>query len=343
MVGAVAQVLGLREEADKNLADIVSAYIGDKKVLLILDNCEHLLSSCAELVNSLLNSCAEIRILATSREALNVQGERVMQLPPLGVPDPKSALNLESGQSADAIKLFVERAQVVRNGFELTAANFALVAEICRNLDGIPLAIELAAARVKILSLDQILTKLDDRFKLLSSRTMLPRHQTLRAVIEWSYDQLSTEEQRLLRVLSVFSGGWTLALASSVVGDFDEFEMLELHSQLVDKSIVVVASDESATQRYWFLETVRQFLLEKLNESGDEQDARAAHFSSMLALAERAYANRITDEVRWTGELEVESDNMRVALEYARSVDAEKYLELVGTLCLVLDSQNSSR
>ena len=332
VVGAVAQVLGLREEADRNLADIVSAYIGDKKVLLILDNCEHLLSSCAELVNSLLNSCAEIRILATSREALNVQGERVMPLPPLGVPDSKSALNLESVQSADAIKLFVERAQVVRNGFELTAENFALVAEICRNLDGIPLAIELAAARVKILSLDQILTKLDDRFKLLSSRTMLPRHQTLRAVIEWSYEQLSTEEQRLLRGLSVFSGGWTLALASSVVGDLDEFEILELHSQLVDKSIVVVASDESTTQRYWFLETVRQFLLEKLNESGDEQDARAAHFRSMLALAERAYANRITDEVRWTGELEVESDNMRVALEYAQSVDAEKYLELVGAL-----------
>jgi len=332
VVGTVAQVLKVREEADKDLADIVSAYIGDKKVLLILDNCEHLLSSCAEIVNSLLNSCAGIRVLATSREALNVQGERVMQLPPLGVPDPKSVSSLESVQSADAIKLFVERAQVVRHGFELTAANFALIAEICRHLDGIPLAIELAAARVKILSLDQILTKLDDRFKLLSSRTMLPRHQTLRAVIEWSYDQLSTEEQRLLRALSVFSGGWTLALASSVVGEFDEFEMLELHSQLVDKSIVVVASDERATQRYWFLETVRQFLFEKLHESGEERVVRVAHFSSMLALAERAYANRITDELRWTGELELDSDNMRVALEYARSADAEKYLELVGAL-----------
>ena len=332
VVSAVAQVLGVREEADKDLADIVSAYIADKKVLLILDNCEHVLSSCSEVVNSLLNSCAEIRILATSREALNVQGERVLQLPPLGVPEPKSALNLEIVQSADAIKLFVERAQYVRSGFALTTANFALVVEICRSLDGIPLAIELAAARVKILSLDQILTKLDDRFKLLSSRTMLPRHQTLRAVIEWSYDQLSTEEQRLLRALSVFSGGWTLALASSVVGDLDEFEILELHSQLVDKSIVVVASDESATPRYLFLETVRQFLLERLNESGDERAVRAAHFNSMLALAERAYTNRITDEVRWTGELELQSDNMRVALEYARSVNAEKYLELVGAL-----------
>lgn len=333
-VGAVAQVLGLREEADKDLNDLVSAYISDKQVLLVLDNCEHLLASCAELVDGLLNSCAEIRIVATSREALNVQGERVMQLPPLGVPDTKSALSLESVQSADAIKLFVDRAQIVRRTFALTTANFAAVAEICRRLDGIPLAIELAAARVKILSIEQILTKLDDRFKLLSSvgRTMLPRHQTLRAAIEWSYDQLAAEEQRLLRALSVFAGGWTLALASTVVADLDEFEMLDLHSQLVDKSIVVVASDQSASQRYSFLETVRQFFIEQLNESGEAEASRQAHFSAMLGLAERGLAERVTQEELWTTALEVESDNMRVALEYARSVDAERYLELVGAL-----------
>ncbi len=334
VVGAVAQVLGLREEADKDLNDLVSAYVSDKKVLLVLDNCEHLLSSCAEFVDGLLNSCAEIRIVATSRESLNVQGERVMQLPPLGIPDTKSALTLESVQSADAMKLFVDRAQIARSSFELTAANFASVAEICRKLDGIPLAIELAAARVKILAIEQILTKLDDRFKLLSSvgRTMLPRHQTLRAVIEWSYDQLASEEQRLLRALSVFAGGWTLALASTVVADLDEFEMLDLHSQLVDKSIVVVASGQSASQRYSFLETVRQFLLGQLNESGEAERAREAHFNAMLGLAERAYAERATDEELWTAELELESDNMRVALESARGVDSEKYLSLVGAL-----------
>ena len=334
VVGAIAQVLGLREEADKDLNDLVIAHISDKKVLLVLDNCEHLLSSCAEFVDGLLNSCAEIRIIATSREALNVQGERVIQLPPLGVPDPKSVLSFESVQSADAIKLFVDRAQIARSSFELTTANFASVAEVCRRLDGIPLAIELAAARVKILSIEQILTKLDDRFKLLSSvgRTMLPRHQTLRAVIEWSYDQLASTEQRLLRALSVFAGGWTLALASSVVPDLDEFEMLELHSELVDKSIVVVASDQSESLRYSFLETVRQFLLEQLNESGEADHAREAHFKAMLNLAERGLAERVTDEQVWTTELEVESDNMRVALEYARDVDSEKYLSLVGAL-----------
>jgi predicted ATPase len=333
VIGAVAQALGLREEADKDLNDVAIAYIADKKLLLIIDNCEHLLSSCAELVDALLNSCTEIRIVATSREALNVQGERVKHLPPLGVPD-RSALSFESVKAADAIKLFVDRAQIARPSFELTTANFASVAEVCRRLDGIPLAIELAAARVKILSIEQILTKLDDRFKLLSSagRTMLPRHQTLRAVIEWSYDQLASEEQRLLRALSVFAGGWTLVLSATVVSDLDEFEILELHSQLVDKSIVVVAGDESASQRYSFLETVRQFLLEKLNKSGEAERVRQAHFNAMLNLAERAYAERATAEERWTADLEVESDNLRVALEYAQALDSEKYLSLVGAL-----------
>ena len=332
VVAAVAQVLGLREESDKDLDTVVSDHIGDKKLLLILDNCEHLLSSCANLVNRLFDSCAEVRIVTTSREALNVQGERVIHLPPLGVPDAKSGLTLESVQSADATKLFIDRAKSARPSFELTAANVGAVTEVCRRLDGIPLAIELAAARVKILSIDQILTKLDDRFRLLVGRSMLPRHQTLRAVIEWSYDQLSTEEQRLLRTLSVFAGGWTLTLASKVIENLDEFEVMELHSQLVDKSIVVVASDESAAQRYSFLETVRQFLFDKLTEGGDSEDVKAAHFNAMLDLAEQAYGERTINEERWTTELEVESDNMRVALEYARVVNAERYLRLVGAL-----------
>jgi non-specific serine/threonine protein kinase len=334
VVGAVAQVLGLREEAGKDLNELVTAHLLDKKLLLILDNCEHLLSSCADLVDELLNSCTEVRIVATSREALNVQGERVLHLPPLLIPDAKANLSLENVKATDAIKLFVDRAQIVRPSFELTAENFASVAEVCRRLDGIPLALELAAARVKILSIGQILTKLDDRFKLLSSvgRTMLPRHQTLRAVIEWSYDQLANEEQKLLRALSVFAGGWTLALAAALVSDLDEFEILELHSQLVDKSIVVVSDDQSASPRYSFLETVRQFLFEQLTEQHEAESIRDAHFKAMLELAEQAYAERVTEEERWTLELEVESDNMRVALDFARSRDAEEYLRLVGAL-----------
>ena len=334
IVGAVAQVLGLREEAGKDLNELVTSHIADKKHLLVLDNCEHLLSSCAEFVDELLNTCAEVCFVATSREALNVQGERVLHLPPLRIPDAKANLSLENVKATDAIKLFVDRAQIVRPSFELTAENFASVAEVCRRLDGIPLALELAAARVKILSIGQILTKLDDRFKLLSSagRTMLPRHQTLRAVIEWSYDQLASEEQRLLRALSVFAGGWTLALAATLVRDLDEFEILELHSQLVDKSIVVVSDDQSASPRYSFLETVRQFLFEQLTEKQEAESLRAAHFEVMLDLAEKAYAARAIEEEQWTLELEVESDNMRLALDFARSRDAEKYLKLVGAL-----------
>lgn len=333
VVNVVAQVIGLREEAGKDLQEVITSHISDKKLLIVVDNCEHLLSSCAEFVDGLLNSCAEVCIIATSREALNVQGERVLHLPPLGIPDTKANFNLERVRAADAIQLFLDRAQIARPSFELTTQNAASVAEVCRRLDGIPLAIELAAARIKILSIEQILTKLDDRFKLLSSagRTMLPRHQTLRAVIEWSYDQLAPEEQRLLRALSVFAGGWTLVLAATVVSGLDEFEILELHSQLVDKSIVVV-SDHQGASRYSLLETVRQFLLEQLKEKGEAEQVRTAHFNAMLELAEQAYAARVTEEERWTTELEVESDNLRVALEYARSLDAEKYLSLVGAL-----------
>jgi len=334
VVRAVAQVLKLREDADKSLDDVVSTHISDKRLLLLLDNCEHLLSACAECIDRLLSSCSEIRILATSREALNVQGERVIAVPPLSIPDINGGLALDVVASADAVKFFVERAQIVRGGFELTSANAASVAEICRRLDGIPLAIELAAARVKILSIDQILTKLDDRFKLLSGvgKTMLARHQTLRAVIEWSYEQLVDEERRLLRALSVFAGGWTLELASKVAGGFDEYEMLDLHSQLVDKSILVVQPEQRGAPRYGFLETVRQFLLEILNDSGEGKVIREAHMEAMLSLAEQAYAERITQEEQWAEVLEVESDNLRVALEYAGAIDPERYLRLVGAV-----------
>ena len=334
VVAAVAQVLKLREEADKSLADLVTDHISDKKLLLVLDNCEHLLSACVEFVDKLLFSCSEVHILATSREALNVQGEKVLAVPPLSVPDVNRGLALEAVHSADAVKLFIERAQIVRSGFELTTANVAAVAEICRRLDGIPLAIELAAARVKILSVEQILTKLDDRFKLLSSvgRTMLPRHQTLLAVIEWSYDQLADEEQRLLRALSVFAGGWTLELASAVARGFDDYQILDLHSQLVDKSIVVVKREHNGTPRYAFLETVRQFLVERLNDTGEGRVIREAHLEAMLSLAEQAYTERITMEESCSAVLEMERDNLRVALEFARTIDSERYLRLVGAL-----------
>lgn len=334
ITSAVSQALDLKEEPDKSLDDLIALHISDQKILLVIDNCEHLLSACGDFVDKILSSCSEVRILATSREPLRVPGERVVALPPLGVPAPNSENDLPTLQAADAVKLFIDRAQQVRSEFSLTSTNAAAISDVCRRLDGIPLAIELAAARVKVLSVEQIRLKLDDRFKLLAAtgRTLLPRHQTLRTVIEWSYDQLKEEEQRVVRALSIFAGGWNLQLAMTVAGGLDEFEMLELHSQLVDKSIVVAERERGGVQRYGFLETVRQFLLEQLEQKNEDRQVRESHFHAMLDLAEQAYAERITREEYWSETLGAERDNLRVALDYARAIDSERYLKLVGAL-----------
>ena len=204
----------------------------------------------------------------------------------------------------------------------------------CNRLGCTSLAIELAAARLRMLSLEQIKTKLGDRFRLLSgtASTTLTRHQTLRAVIEWSYDQASANEQKLLRILSVFAGGWTLDLASRVVGDPDEFVTLELLSKLVDKSLVVVEIEIGEQRRYRMLETVRQYLLERLSEMGEIDDVRLAHLEAMLNLAERAYVERISEEQKWSDTLSIENDNLRAALEFAKTLDAERYMTMSGAL-----------
>ena len=334
VLGTVTQLLGVREEAEKDPQDLLGAHLSNKQMLLVLDNCEQVLAACRELVDQLLTTCAELRIVATSREGLAVSGERVFPVLSLGVPDVGSEHELRIVEAADAVQLFVDRAQMAQSGFHLSTANVAGVAEICRRLDGIPLAIELAAARVKLLSIEQIRSKLDDRFKLLSSTTAttLPRHKTLRATIEWSYEQLSTNEQRLLRLLSVFAGGWTLQLLTQVVGDADEFEIIDLLSGLVDKSLVVVGSEQTEHRRYRLLETVRQYAHEQLIDSGVALIVRTAHLTALLELAEHAYKDWITDEERASNLLKTENDNLRAALQFARTVDAEKYMSLVGAL-----------
>ena len=239
-----------------------------------------------------------LTILATSREGLAVEGERLFALRSLEVPKADVAVDLSAAASSDAVRLFIERGQAVHSGFSLTADNVEAVAEICRRLDGIPLALELAAARLQILSVDQILSKLDDRFRLLTGghRTALPRHQTLRATLQWSYDQLTAEEQSLLALLSVFSGGWTLDRAARVA-EIDELEMMDLLERLVEKSLVVV-DREGEESRYGYLETVRQFASELLESSGDAEAVRARHLDELLSLAEEAYAARLTAKRR---------------------------------------------
>lgn len=218
---SIATTIGVREEPGRPILATLTDFLKPKKVLLVLDNCEHLLSACATLCDQLLRSCPGLYILATSREGLNIAGETTYRVPSLALPDPCSPQPISDLVQVEAVRLFVERAQAAQPSFQVNEQNAASLAQLCVRLDGIPLAIELAAARVKALSVDQINQRLDDRFRLLTggSRTALPRQQTLRALIDWSYDLLSPQEQTLLRRLSVFAGGWTLEAAEAVCAD----------------------------------------------------------------------------------------------------------------------------
>ena len=334
VVDTVGQLLDVQQDADKDLLQLLAAYISDKQMLLVLDNCEHLVDSCAALVDQLLNTAGKASVLATSREALGVRGEKVFPLRPLGVPSSELLRDKKAIEANDAVKLFLDRAQIALTNFGINEENIVDVAEICRHLDGIPLAIELAAARVRVLSVSQIRNKLNDRFRLLTSdgRTSLGRHQTLQAAIQWSYEQLSSDEQRLLRSLSVFAGGCSLDLAVAVAGhQADEFEILTLLTHLIDKSLVVVEMEQHEHRRYGLLETVRQYAVERLMD-GEADSVRQQHLKAFLELAERAYCERINREQEWATALETEIDNLRAALEFAQTIDAECHLKLVGAL-----------
>ena len=284
------------------------------------------MAACATLVDRLLRAAPDLRILATSREALGITGEVAWALAPLAVPDraavqrsPDAAQAL--GQYA-AVRLFIDRAVAVRPEFAVTNANAPSVAEICHRLDGIPLALELAAARVKMLPVEDIAERLGDRFRLLTggSRTALPRQQTLRAAVDWSYDLLDDLERPLMARLAVFRGGWTLEAAEAVCagGELEGWEVLDHMSQLADKSLVVVAEAESGATRFRYLETVRQYATEKLVASGEEGALRDRHLAHFLALAESTEPGLTgPDQARLLGLLAAEHDNLRAALEHA--------------------------
>ncbi len=330
---AIARVFELREDKGTDLLDSLVQHVGIRRPIIIVDNCEHILKPAARVVDDLLTRCYNLRVVATSREPLNVQGEKIYALQPLTVPDIK---NIENGAliRSDAVDLFADRGGIALTGFELTADNFATVAEIVQKLDGIPLAIELAAARLRVLSVDQINEKLDQRFKLLAGAggAHASRHQTLHAAIQWSYDPLSRDEKSLLRALSVFAGSCDLDEITSVYGRFDEFTTLDLLAKLVDKSLVIVDPSHRTQKRYKLLETVRQFAQSLLDEKSEAETFRRAHMQAMLVVAERAYDGRIASEGEWANVLELESGNMLQALAFARLHDAETYLKLAGAL-----------
>jgi predicted ATPase/transcriptional regulator with XRE-family HTH domain len=303
---AIGLALGVQEAPNRPLRETLVAYLKERSLLLILDNCEHVIAESATVVAALLAGCPQVRILATSREPLRASGERTYLLPSLA--------------AYGAIELFTDRARAIDYGFALTDENTPTVAELCRRLDGIPLAIELAAARVKVLSPQQLVQRLDERFRVLTGgeRTALPRHQTMRALIDWSYDLLSEPERTLFRKLSVFAGGFTLETAAAVCADDtnDEFAVLDLLSSLVDKSLV--QADPTVDARYRQLESTREYARQKLGDHGEHEAAVRAHatvFAGMAEELERTFD--VTPDHEWYAQAEPELENWRVALEWA--------------------------
>jgi predicted ATPase/DNA-binding CsgD family transcriptional regulator/Tfp pilus assembly protein PilF len=305
VVSLVAGVLGVRPEPDRPLADTLAEALRGQRLLLVLDTCEHLVQASAELVQRLLSGCPGLRIVATSREALRVRGEVIWRVPPLGLPaaDGRAGLTTAALGDYEAVRLFVIRATAVRPGFSLHASNATAVVEICRTLDGVPLAIELAAARVRTLSAEQIRDRLASRFELLAfgDRTAPLRQQTLRATVEWSVDLLTKAERKLLSRLSVFHG-WSLEMAEQVCADdqLPASAVLDLLSALIDKSLVIVDAEVGGDGRYRLLDTVRELSAERAEADGELSALRTAHRDCMLALADdiagRAF---LTGEPAW--------------------------------------------
>ncbi len=342
--GAVAQVLGIKEEPGKPIQQTLVAALKAKRLLIVLDNCEHLVAACASLAADLIRNCPEVHILASSREPLNVAGEQTYRVPTLTLPDPKQPQTVESLSQFEAVRLFIERAQAVQASFAVTEANAPAVAQVCWRLDGIPLAIELAAARVRSLPVGEINTRLDHRFRLLTggSRTVLPRQQTLRALIDWSYDLLTEAEKTSLCRLSVFAGGWMLDAAERVAAGegpgsevIEDFEVLDLLTSLVDKSLVVYEEREDGAARYGLLETVRQYGQERLVEGGGAEEVERRHAGWALSLAEEAEPKLVGPEQGvWLSRLEAEHDNVRASLAWEEQAadGGENGLRLAGAL-----------
>jgi predicted ATPase/DNA-binding XRE family transcriptional regulator len=334
---SVATMFGVQQGADhSSLVETLIHFLNAKTLLLILDNCEHLLDACAGLAEQLLKTCPNLKILATSREALGMIGEALYQVPSLTIPDVQQISVLEKLNDYESIRLFDERAQLVQMDFALTKENASSVTQICSRLDGIPLAIELAAVRVQTLSTEQIAKQLDQCFHVLTggSRTALPKHQTLQASIDWSHDLLSKLERVLFRRLAVFAGGWTLEAAEAVcVGNGVEADyVLGLLTQLVNKSIVIREREQSQEPRFGMLETIRAYALERLAESG-EMDAlrgRHAHYYGDLILNQASYGIGYANALHRQREL----DNIRATLSWC--VATPKDIELGARLVWIL-------
>jgi predicted ATPase/DNA-binding CsgD family transcriptional regulator/Tfp pilus assembly protein PilF len=333
---AVARTMRVREQPGRPIIDTLTEALHKKAALLVLDNCEHLADSVAHLADKLLALCSHLRVLTTSRETLEVEGEVVWRISSLSVPDTDRLPAAGELMRYDAVRLFVERTRLRLSAFEITPQNAKAVAEVCTKLEGIPLAIELAAARMDVLTAEQIAQRLDRALGLLTGGTAeVPRHRTLRATLDWSHELLSEPERKLFCRLSVFAGGWTLEAAEAVgAGDgIEEGDVVELFLMLVDKSLVVSEAEEGGF-RYGMLEPLRQYARERLEESGEAQATKRAHAEYFLAVAEEAEPRLWeSGDKAWFDRLEKEHDNMRAALSRTlEHEDAEVALRLGGAL-----------
>ncbi len=327
VVETVAAALDLRQEPEKPLQTTLTNFLKDRRLLLVLDNCEHVVAACARLAETLLRACPKLRILASSREPLGIAGETAWPLPPLSLPDHWREITagpdaLEKLTQYEAVRLFAERAVLARPAFQLTNDNVATVTQICFRLDGIALAIELAAARIRVLTLAQIAERLDDRFRLLTSgtRNAEPRQQTLRSLIDWSHDLLSESERRLFRRLAVFARGRTLESIEGVCGGegVEAWDIVDLLTQLVDKSLVYVEKTPEHGARYFILESIWDYANEKLIEAGESEMFRIRHLDFFLKFAEDAAPKiRGPQQLEWLERVEQESYNLRYALDAA--------------------------
>jgi predicted ATPase/predicted Ser/Thr protein kinase len=332
----VMDVLDIKEIPSKAIIDTLIENVKNMSLLLLLDNCEHLVQACAEIADKLLKSVKDMRILATSREALNTRGEVAWRVPSLSFPDKDPSKDTDKALQYEAVKLFTERAVSSKPGFAFNPKNAIPIVGICQRVAGIPLAVELAATRIRHLSPETILERLDDQMKILasSSRTAPERQQTLKATIDWSYDLLSEEEQQLFNRLSVFTGDFSLEAVEDVCSDdrLHKDNILSLLSQLVDKSLVLAEDKEDESVHYRCLMPLHQYSLHKLDESGEEEKFRHRHLSFYLKLAEMAYEEQFDSELKWLNKLESEHDNLIAALNWTYIHSIEEFILLSGYL-----------
>ena len=332
----IMEVLSISEVPNQAIIDTLIDTIKEKNQLIILDNCEHLIKSCAEIAHKLMQSVPGLKILATSRESLNISGEKVWRVPSLTLLDPKTIINVDQAKDSEAVLLFTDRAQLNNPEFELEPENVNEVATICKMLDGIPLAVELVASRTRHMNPKMILERFSDRFDQIASSDpgTSKRQQTLQSTIEWSYNLLSEDEKRLFARLAVFTGGFDITAAEEVCSDdqLPKESVLDLLSRLLDRSLVYSVKGTDQEMRYNRLETLRQFAIQKLQLQKEEDKFRSQHLHFFLKMAERAYGEQYESELKWLNKLDEEHDNLIAALNWSHTQSYENFIILSSYL-----------